>query len=255
MLIPLCVYVIVLMIYATNGIVLKSIKYGETSIIATIFTEMFGVQSYLINGARTQKKTVNAQYYQPTSLLEMQVYHNQFKNLQRIKEVKWRVIYQSILSDVIKNSVALYMVELLQKCLKQPEPNPDLYSYCEDVFIQLDKAPQNIMANIPLYFALQLTVFFGFQLQNNYSERLNIFSIKEGNFIAEALAGPEFINAELSYYLSELNRAVHPRDLEEIKMNRVSRMALLKHLEDFYAFNIPDFGKLKTLDILREMLA
>lgn len=242
------------MIFATNGIVLRTIKYGETSVIATVFTEIFGVQSYLINGVRTQKKTVKAHYYQPSSLLEMQVYHSELKNLQRIKEVKWSVIYQSILSDVIKNSVALYMVELLYKCLKQPEPNPDLFSFCEDAFIQLDKATNHIIANFPLYFTLQLSRFFGFQLQDNYSENKNLFDLREGKFENEIKVGPDHINNELSFFLAELSRAMHPSDLQEIKMNRDSRMALLKEMENFYSWNIPDFGKLKTLDILREII-
>lgn len=245
---------VIFMIFATNGIVLRTIKYGETSIIATVLTELFGVQSYLVNGVRTQKKTVKAHYYQAASLLEMQVYHNELKNLQRIKEVKWSVIYQTILSDVIKNSVALYMVELLYKCLKQPEPNPDLFLFCEDAFIQLDKVPDHIMANFPLYFALQLSWFFGFQLQNNYSESNNIFDLREGKFTNEILVGPDHVNSELSFYLSELSRAIHPGDLNDIKMNRASRMALLKEIENFYAWNIPDFGKMKTLDILQEVI-
>jgi DNA repair protein RecO (recombination protein O) len=242
------------MIFKTNGIVLRTIKYGETSIIASVFTELFGVQSYLVNGVRTQKKTVKAHYYQAASLLEMQVYHSDLKNLQRIKEVKWSLIYKSILSDVTKNSVALYMVELLYKCLKQPEPNPDLFSFCEDAFVQLDKAPDTVMANYPLYFALQLSQFFGFQLQNNYSESNNLFDIREGKFTNEIIVGQYYVNNELSFYLSELSRAMHPVDLCDIKMNRSSRLLLLKELETFYSWNIPDFGKMKTLDILQEVL-
>src|SRR5665213_266499 len=111
------------MIFTTKGIVLRTIKYGETSVIAAIFTEMFGIQSYIVNGVRTQGKSSKAHFFQPSSLLEMQVYHNELKNLQRIKELKWSSLYKNILSDVIKNAVALYMIELLQKCLKQPETN------------------------------------------------------------------------------------------------------------------------------------
>lgn len=44
------------MIYSTKGIVLRTIKYGETSVIASIFTESFGVQSYIVNGVRTSGK-------------------------------------------------------------------------------------------------------------------------------------------------------------------------------------------------------
>src|SRR5664279_2252005 len=97
------------MIYSTKGIVLRTVKYGETSIIAAIFTETFGIQSYIINGARATGKTSKAHFFQPSSILDLQVYHSELKNLQRIKEVNWSYIYRTVLSDVIKNAVALYM--------------------------------------------------------------------------------------------------------------------------------------------------
>ncbi len=40
------------MIHKTKGIVLKTVKFGETSLVVTAFTEMFGLQSYMVNGIR-----------------------------------------------------------------------------------------------------------------------------------------------------------------------------------------------------------
>ena len=171
----ICTYFHFIMIYSTRGIVLRQVKYGETSIVATIYTEIFGIQSYLVNGVRTQSKTSKAALFQPSSLLDMQVYHNELKNLQRIKELKWSVLYHNILSDVTRNSVALYMVEVLHKCLKQQEAYADLFHFCEDAFIQLDGSNDEVAANFPLYFSIQLAQFFGIQLQDNYSEKRNIF--------------------------------------------------------------------------------
>ncbi len=37
-------------LHNTKGIVLRTVKYGETSVIVTIFTELFGIQSYIVNG-------------------------------------------------------------------------------------------------------------------------------------------------------------------------------------------------------------
>ena len=138
------------MIYSSKGIVLRTVKYGETSVIASIFTELFGIQSYMVNGVRTSGKTGKAHFFQPASILEMQVYHNELKNLQRIKDLKWAVLYKNIFSDVTKNSVALFMVELLQKNLKQPETNEDLFHFCEDAFLQLDQADPQVTANFPI---------------------------------------------------------------------------------------------------------
>lgn len=242
------------MIHSTKGIVLRTVKYGETSVIASVFTELFGVQSYLVNGVRTSGKSGKAHFFQPSSILEMEVYHNDLKSLQRIKDIKWSVLYKNILSDVFKNGVALFMVELLQKNLKQPETNEDLFQFSEDAFLELDTSDEQIMANFPIYFSLQLAPFFGFRLQNNYSEKRNIFNLHEGNFSAESLPGMEHINAEISFYVSELLKAIHPKDLREIKMNRKIRSTILKIMESFYAWHVSDFGSMKTLTVLSEIL-
>ena len=120
------------MIDKTKGIVLRTVKYGETSVIVAIFTELFGLQSYLVNGVRTSSKkgSSKANLFQPAAILDLVVYHNELKNLQRLKEFKWEHLYQHIFFNVLKNSVALFMVELLQKCLKQPESNPDIDGGC-----------------------------------------------------------------------------------------------------------------------------
>ena len=205
------------MIHATKGIVLRTIKYGETSVIASIFTELFGIQSYIVNGVRTQSKTSKAHFFQPSSILEMEVYHNELKNLQRIKDLKWSYLYKNILSDVTKNSVALYMVELLQKCLKQPETNADLFYFCEDAFIQLDIAENEVTANFPIYFAIQLAHFFGLSIQDNYSAERNYFNISEGNFTNKSWANDNFLDAGISYYFSQLLKVLHPSELKRNK--------------------------------------
>ncbi|HEY4207347.1 MAG TPA: DNA repair protein RecO, partial [Puia sp.] len=135
-------------LHKTKGMVLRTVKYGETSLIVTIFTELFGVQSYMINGVRksTRKGPGKANLFQPTAILDLVVYHNELKHLQRIREFRWGYLYRHIFFDVIKNAVALFMVELLQKCLRQPEPNADLFYFIEDAFMHLDEAEGPVLA-------------------------------------------------------------------------------------------------------------
>ena len=242
------------MIHSTKGIVLRTIKYSETSVIASIFTEVFGIQSYIVNGVRTQSKISKAHFFQPSSILEMQVYHNDLKNLQRIKELKWAYLYRNILSDVAKNAVALYMVELLHKCLKQPEANSDLFNFCEDAFLELDSCTNEITANFPIYFSMQLAYFLGFRLHNNYSIENNIFNPGEGNFSNKNLAQGYPVNADISNHISQLLKAHHPFDLKEIKLNKNIRKTILSVMENYYGLHISEFGIMKTLPVLHELL-
>ncbi|MEP7144961.1 MAG: DNA repair protein RecO [Ferruginibacter sp.] len=243
------------MTHKTKGIVLRTIKYGETSVVVTIFTELFGVQTYMVNGVRTAKKSsAKANHFQPGAILDMIVYHSDQKQMQRIKEFKWDFLFQQVLSHVIKNSIALYIVELLQKCLKQPEQNTSLFYFCEDILIQLDTADKSVTANFALYFSLQLTDFFGFRMNNNYNEEQNVLDLEEGNFVAKQPEHPHFIDGECAQITSQLLKVILPHELSQFKLHHDTRRMLLLYYQDYYALHIPDFGKMKTLAVLHEVL-
>ena len=243
-------------LHKTRGIVLRTVKYGETSMIVTIFTELFGIQSYLVNGVRTSSKkgTGKANMFQPAAILDMVVYHNELKQLNRIKEFRWAVIYHHILTDVPKNAVALFMVELLNKCLKQPESNPDLFQFVEDCFLYLDNSTGTVTANLPLFFALHLPVHFGFRIADNYSEEYHFLDLQEGGFTPIQPPHPHFLEEKQSAVTSQLLKVMQPEELEGIRLNHEFRRQLLHRFEIYYALHIQDFGTMKSLPVLREVL-
>jgi DNA repair protein RecO (recombination protein O) len=243
-------------LHKTKGIVLRTVKYGETSLIVTMFTELFGLQSYLVNGVRTSTKkgSGKANLFQPTAILDLVVYHNELKHLNRIKEFKWSYLYQHIFSDVPKNAVALFMIELLTKCLKQPEANPELFEFCEDAFMHLDESTGPVMANFPLFFALHLPVFFGFRISDEYSDKNSIVDLQEGMFVSERPNHFHFLEGKHAEVTSELLKMMQPEELEQLKLNHDFRRQLLFTYETYYALHIQDFGTMKTLPVLREVL-
>ncbi|HEY0679960.1 MAG TPA: recombination protein O N-terminal domain-containing protein [Chitinophagaceae bacterium] len=85
-------------LHKTKGIVLRTVKYGETSLVVTIYTEAFGTQSYLVNGIRkeSRKGGGRANMFQPASILNLVIYHNELKQLNRIREFSWAYLYEHI---------------------------------------------------------------------------------------------------------------------------------------------------------------
>lgn len=243
------------MTHKTRGIVLKTIKYGETSLVATVFTELFGIQAYMVNGVRTTKKSSSkANLFQPTAILDLIVYHNESKSMQRIKEFNWAFLYREVLHNVVKNSIASYMVELIQKCLKQPESNIDLFNFCEESLLQLDAAPKTIAANFPLFFTLHLAHFFGFRMSGNYSLVNSILDLQEGNFTDQQPVHQYFIEGDHAQITSNLLQVMQTRELDEIKLNHITRRELLLRYQEYYGLHISDFGQMKTLAVLHEVL-
>lgn len=245
-----------MMLHKTKGIVLRTVKYGETSVIVTIFTELFGIQSYLVNGVRTSSKKGmgKANLFQPAAILDLIAYHNELHHLQRLREFKWSYLYEHLFFDVVKNSVALFMIELLTKTLKQPESNAELFYFAEDAFMHLDKADGQITGNFPLFFALHLATFYGFRFSDRYSEQTAYLDLQEGEFVAEHPVHPYFLGYPYSYITSQLLRVMQPAELTQIKLNQDTRRILLQAYQTFYALHIQDFGVMKTLPVLQEVL-
>ena len=243
-------------LHTTKGIVLRVVKYGETSLIVTVYTELFGIQSFLVNGVRiaSKKGSGKANYFQPAAILDLIVYHNDLKNLQRIKEFKWAYLYKNILFDVIVNSVAIFMIELLQKTIKEPEANPDLFYFIEDALVHLDEADPAVVANYPLFFASQLTNFFGFRISDEYNEEHSFLDLQEGAFVKEQPLHPHWLGEPYSQVVSQFLRVMQPAELKEIRINQEKRRILMQAYQTFYALHIPDFGTMKTLAVLQEVL-
>ncbi len=246
------------MTYKTKALVLKTVKFGETSLVVTLFTELFGLQAYLVNGVRSNKPGKNKMaLYQPASLLELEVYRQPQKNLQRIKEANRSYLSKEIHSDVIKNSLALFMVELLYNCLKEPEENKDLFYFCEDAFISLDEASKPVAANFSLFFCLQIIHFLGFSLAAPTAALINspnlFFDLQDGQFTSKEPAHADFLKNEYARVTAELLNVRQPEDLKFIQLNQTIRRELLKKYLDFYRLHIPNFGRLRSLEILQQI--
>ena len=245
------------MVHATKGIVLRTVKYGDTSIITTIYTELFGIQSYIVKGVRQSSKTSagKASFFQPAAMLDMEVYHNELKQLQFIKEYQWAHLYERVLFDVVKNTVAQFVIELLQHSLKQPEANPELFYLIEDTLKQLDKGNDTLTGNLPLYFTLHLGSELGFQFHGSYSELTPVLDLQEGIFIADKPIHPYYLEGSYAKITSDLSGLQFYNDLEKISLNRTIRRELLQAYQTYLSLHITDFGEMKSFGILQEILS
>ena len=107
------------MLHTTQGIVLSHIKYRETSIIAKIFTEAFGLQAYLVQGVRTKKPKYNIALFQPLTLLDMVVLHKKQRSIQRITEIRCYTPNSNILTNISKATIAIFIAEFLTKVIRE----------------------------------------------------------------------------------------------------------------------------------------
>lgn len=244
------------MTHKSKGIVLRSIQYGETSVITSIYTELFGLQSYIVKGVhQASKKTQSkAVYFQPGAMLDMEVYNNSLKNLQFIKEYKWSYLYKEVLFDVVRNAIAQFMIELFQHSIKQPEANQELFYLLEGSLMEADKAVYAIVANLPLYFTLHLAAESGFGIQGSFSGHTPVLDLREGMFVEQEPSHLQYISGKFAETISKIQHINFYNDLENIKLNGEIRRQILDLLLQYISLHITDFNELKSLKILQEVL-
>lgn len=226
---------VVSMIHKTRGIVFRFTRFRETSIIVTIFTELFGLQAYLVNGVRSSKSSSNKMaLYQPLTLLDLVVYHRANANIHRIKEIKCFHPYRSISSDVKKSTLALFINEIVNKSIKEESAAPELFEFVFQSMILLDNQEEGF-ENFHLIFLLKLSRHLGF-----------------GAYDLHSLSGSRILSEEEEQGLEKILSAQYD---QPIPINNHQRRAILSRLLQFYAEHIETFGEIKSVPVLRELLS
>ncbi|OFX85305.1 MAG: DNA repair protein RecO [Bacteroidetes bacterium GWF2_33_16] len=239
------------MIQNTRGIVLHFIKYSETSVIATIYTEKFGRQSFLIKGVRGKKSNIKANILQPLFLLDMEVYYKPMRDLQSVKEVRNAFVFSTVPYDLRKSSIALFIAEILYKTIREQEANSELFEYLYHTIQMLDLKEEGI-STFHLYFLLQLTKYLGFYPTNNYTETESYFDLKNGSFVSSKPMHPYYINPILSEYFSKI-LPYSENQHSEIKFNYQQREVILDKIVDYYCLHNEGLKSVKSLAVLKEV--
>ena len=76
------------MLVKTEAIVLHSFKLGESKLVVDMFTRETGRLSFVVSVPKTQKGRLKKQYFQPMTLLEVEVDYRQRVQLQKMRDAR-----------------------------------------------------------------------------------------------------------------------------------------------------------------------
>jgi len=240
------------MLHKTRGIVFKTTDYGESSVVVQVFTEKFGLQSYIVNGAKKPKAKIARNMLQPLHLLDMVVYHKETGNVQRIKEVKNSPQLQSIPYDVIKSSLAMFLNEILYKAIKQQSADENMFDFVFSAIEWLDHQTDGI-ANFHLLFLIRLTRYLGFYPDRYLAGEADYFDLKNGTFSRFKPDSVLYLSPPHTQNFTMLLQGTF-ENIGSIKLNNDERRYLINKLLDYYALHIEGFGNIKSHEVLEEVL-
>ncbi len=221
----------------TDAIVVSTYPYKESSLLIKMYTESFGLQTYLENGVRSAKGKTKMAFFQPLTWLEMVVYHDDKKEIHRLTEYKCPYPYQTIPYDVTRSCIALFLAEICQKTLKEAVGNPALFQFLRDQLVYFDQQIQGI-ENFHLFFLVHFASFLGFEIPSG---------IQFQHQLAEH--GIPFRFPEL---IDHLQGCTTP---SQVSFPLGTRKAVLEALIWYYKVHIQDFGEVKSWSVLRTVLS
>lgn len=238
------------MIHSTKGIVLQHVKFKETSVIVTVYTEKFGRQSYIVNNIRSKRNKGNVVLLQPMTLLDMQVYHRAKAEIQRIKDIKVTHPLSSIPFEQNKRAMAFFLTELMSKVLREEESNSDLFNFIYHGIEVFDTSTYGT-SNFHLFFLFQLSRFLGFGPEEPGSNQA-CFDLMNGQFTNLEPSHGFFIKDQLNTNWKQLFN-LEADNLNALQLRGIERFALLEVILDYYHLHIDSLGELKSLPIVHQL--
>lgn len=239
------------MLSKTPGIVLHYVRYGETSIIAHIYTELFGRQSYIINNVRKRKTAFGLNCFQPLTILDLEAYYRPSRDIQRIKEIRRHIPLDHIYSDVSRSSIAIFIAEIIYKTLQESESYPSMFQFLSHSIQFLNLINKGI-ANFHLVFLIQYSKHLGIspkiqleQLNKTVADKIMSADLTENAVFSD-------LSETARIKLSELmNRSF--QDLDKISLDPQTRFELLDKFIDFYKLHFDNIKQINSLKVLKEV--
>ena len=236
----------------TQGIVLQSLRYGDTSLIVKVFTRESGLKSYMVKGAFNHNAKNRVALFQNLHLINyIEVGNPKKSTLGYLKDVQLKYVYHSLPFVMYKSSIVMYISELLSKTLTEQEKNEPLYDFIEQSLLWLDLVETDY-ANFPLYFTLELTRHIGFYPKLNYEQGF-CFDMMEGLFVHDYPIHPYYLDNASATILSHFLDA----GIDEacrLPLNVSQRREILDGIITFMRLHAPVIKGFKSHEVLKTVL-
>lgn len=237
--------------YKAQGIVLHTVRYGDTSLVVYMLTKEAGRQTYMVQGVRSRKGKGNkAALFQPMFVLDYEGIETAHAQMHRLKDTRPLFPLTTIPFDIRKSTISLFMAETIYRLVRETEPNSALFDFVCNSIQALDSMSDGI-ANFHLWFLVRLSYFLGFYPANEYTSEC-WFDIREGCFVGRLPDHRMTLSQQHTRILHEM-MIVSISELQAIELSRSSRSEFLSSLLNYFGFHFDSVHNIRSISILREV--
>ncbi len=241
------------MLHSTEGIVLNTFRYSDSSIIAKIYTRLFGLQSYIVSSGRSKKSKTKTTLLQPLSHVVITVNHKEKNTLHHMQEIQCPHPYHTIPYNLVKSSMVLFLNEILYKCIREEESNEGLFDFINSSLQVLDVKEEEYNS-FHLLFMIKLSIHLGFYPQGMFSEDSPWFDMQEGLFVEYKPAHPFFLNQKDGKNFFKLMNSSYEQ-LQNTTVPASERRSLLTSIVSYFELHLSTVKDVKSHHVLSEVMA
>lgn len=241
------------MLTKTRALVLRALKYGDTKMIIDLLTESDGRVSVIVTVSKTSKGKLKKQFFQPLTLLEVELDLRLKAQLQKLREARLAVPYVSMTTDPKKLSVALFLSEFLLNATRGEHDNPALFAYVSSSLEWFDSC-QSSFANFHLVFMMRLTRFIGFYPNTDDYHEGDFFDLQASTFCTAAPLHSDFLQPEDAALIQPLLR-MNYESMHLFRLSHQQRNRVVDIILRYYQLHVPGFSELQSLAIVQELWA
>jgi DNA repair protein RecO (recombination protein O) len=230
-----------------KSIVLSRIPFSESSWVVKLFTLENGLQAFLFQGAR--KKAGNLLF--PLGLIEATYYKQKESQLSKLTHVDVATNLIQLYSDQSKMSLVYFISELILKTLHENQADKNLFHFLESEIVWLNESEE--ISNYALWFIAQFTKFEGIQ-PVVATENPSFFDYKDAILTNNQPIHPNFDN-DTSINCIAQSILLDKLQFLALNISRTERNTCLNFWVNYFAFQNNGVFKLKSIDIVREVLS
>ena len=239
------------MLTKTSAIVIRSMKYGESKMIIDLLTQTEGRVSVIVNVPQSSKGRVKKHFFQPMTILDVELDIRPKAQLQKLRDVRIAVPYISLTTDPRKLSVALFLAEFLYYATRGERDNPLLFGYISSGLQWLDTCTEQF-ANFHLVFMMRLTRFIGFYPNIEDYHEGDYFDLRASCFCRFAPLHTDYLVPEDAMLIQPLMRMKY-ESMHLFHLSHQQRNRMVEIILRYYQLHVPSFGELQSLDVVREL--
>ncbi len=233
------------------AVVLHVIKYSDKNSIVHVLTSERGRMSFLLPQGSSKSAKMRNAIFMPLSIIEFEARILPNRDIHTFRSPQLMLPLTGIYGDPIKNAIAMFMAEIVERGVQGGEETDSLYKYLVGSIQLLDKIEDG-KANFHICFMFHLGAFLGIQPDTYTYKDGSWFDMENGMFTEYMPLGDKSLppsEAKVIMLLSRMNFS----NMYLFAFNRVQRNEILDLMIKYYQLHNSTIGSLRSPDILKQL--